>query len=246
MNFEQLGAKFRNFEGPFPKEALIESIQNREMVTPELLTVMQKALKDPQGVIDRDDYMMSIYAMYLLAQFREKKAYPAIIEFFLMPNERAMEIVGDMFVEDLGRILASVSGGDISLLQRLIENPDAQELIRSSAIEALMVLVYVGEKSRDEIVAYFKQLFAGKLERRKSLVWVSLIASAVDLYPEEVLDEIEKAFDEGLVDEALINMTTADDAVLVEKDKALDTFFNNSHYSLIEDVVQEMSDSTAT
>lgn len=245
MTFEQLSAKFQNFEGPFPEEALIESVKNREMVSPELLKTIRKALEDPQGVIDRDDYMMSIYSMYLLAQFREKKAYPVIIDFFLMPDEKALEIVGDMFIEDLGRILASVSCGDISLLRQLIENSDAQELIRSSAIEALMVLVKVGEKSRDEIVAYFRELFAGKLERRRSLVWVSLVSSAIDLYPEEVLAEIEKAFDEGLVDETLINISAADEAVLEEKDKALDVFFQNSQYSLIQDVVQEMSDSTA-
>jgi hypothetical protein len=245
MDFQQLSAKFLYFEGPFPQEALIEAIENREQVIPDLLQVIQKVTDNSQQVIDHEDYTMSSYAMYLLAQFREKKAYQPIIDFFSMPDEKALEIVGDMYVEDLGRILASVSGGEISLLQQLIENPEAQELIRASALEALMVLVHVGEKNRDEIMAYFKSLFEGKLERRNSMVWVSLVSCCVDLYPEEVQEEIEDAYDDELVDEFLIERGEAHDALQLEKNRALENFFKGSQYSLIEDVVQEMAEMAA-
>lgn len=246
MSFERLSEKFRNIDGSFPREGLIESMKNRELVTPELLDVLEKALADPQKLIDRQDYMMSIYAMYLLAQFREKKAYPVIIDFFSKPDAKALQIVGDMFIEDLGRILASVSCGDISLLQQLIENPEAHELLRTAAVEALMVLVNVGEQSRDDIVAYFKSLFTGRLQRQKSLVWVSLVSSAVALYPEEVAMDIEKAFDDHLVDETLIHIGDADEALMQEKEEVLESFFKNSQYSLIEDVVMELSEPAET
>jgi len=245
MDFQALSAKFLNYEGPFPLEALVESVQNREEVIPELLKVIQKVTENKQQVIDHEDYTMSIYAMYLLAQFREKKAYQVIIDFFYMPDEKALEIVGDMYVEDLGRILASVSGGDISLLQQLIENSEAQELIRASAVESLMVLVHVGEKTRDEIIAYFKSLFSGKLERKNSLVWVSLVSCCVDLYPEEVLEEIEDAFDDGLVEDVLVELNEVYDALLMDKNQALENFFKGSQYGLIEDVVQEMAEMSA-
>lgn len=246
MSFERLSDKFNNLDGPFPREGLIESMENRELVTPELLQVLEKATSDPQKMIDRQDYMMNIYAMYLLAQFREKKAYPIIIDFFSKPDAKALEIVGDMFIEDLGRILASVSCGDISLLQQLIENPEAHELLRTAAVEALLVLVNVGEQTRDDIIAYFRSLFAGKLERRKSLVWVSLISSAVALYPEDVMVDIEKAFDDYLVDESLIHIGDADEALMKDREEVLQAFFKNSQYSLIEDVVQELSEPVAT
>lgn len=244
MNFDQLRNKFKHFDGSYPEEALREAIANREQVVPELLKVLKKAVADPQAVIDREDYMISIYAMYLLSQFREKNAYPVIIDFFSMPDGKALEIVGDMFIEDLGRILASVSCGEISLLQQLIENREANELLRASAIEALMVLVRVGEQARDDIVAYFKSLFVGRLERRASLVWVSLVTSAADLYPEEVFTEIEEAFDENLVDDSLVRSDKADDAMLAGKEQTLDAFFKAGHYSLITDILREMSDST--
>ncbi|NQU65272.1 MAG: DUF1186 domain-containing protein [SAR324 cluster bacterium] len=242
MEFQQLIAKFIDFDGPFPKEALIESIQNRDQVIPILLKVIQTVTENDLHMIDREDYMMSSYSLYLLAQFREKKAYPAIIDFFSQSDGKAMEIVGDMFIEDIGRILASVSCGDISLLQQLIENPEAPELIRSAAVESLLVLVHIGEKSRDEIITYFKSLFNGKLERKMSLIWVSLISCCVALYPEEVLEEIEEIFDDGLVNESLIDLEMVQEVMLLNKDKALTNFFEGSYYSLIEDVIKEMAD----
>lgn len=242
MDFQQLSAKFFDFDGPFPKEALLESIQNRDQVIPGLLQVIQEVTENAQDMIEHEDYTLSGYAMYLLAQFREKKAYAAIVDFFSIPDGKALEIVGDMFVEDLGRILASVSCGDISLLQQLIENREAPELIRSVAIEALMVLVHEGEKTRDEIIAYFKALFDGKLERNRTLIWVSLVSCCIDLYPEEVLDEIEQAFDDELVNEFLVDFERVEEAMLLSKDRALENFFKGSYYSLIEDVVKEMAD----
>lgn len=239
MTFERLSEKFKSFDGPYPEEGLIESIEKQELITPGLLKVLQNSLDDPQGVIDRDDYMMSIFSMYLLAQFREKKAYPVIIDFFSMPDHKAMEIVGDMYIEDLGRILASVSCGDISLLQGLIENREAQELLRAAAVEALLVLVNVGEISRDMVIDYFKTLFAGKLERQRSPVWVSLVSASVDLYPQEVWVEIETAFFDDLVDERLIDRGKVDDVLALEKEQVLEAFFKKSQYSLIEDVIQE-------
>jgi len=242
MSFDRLSGKFKNLDGPLFREVLTECLENREAVVPELLQVLEKGLKDPQKLIDRQDYILNISAMYLLAQFREKRAYPLIIDFFSKPDARALEIVGDMFIEDLGRILASVSCGDTTLLQQLIENPMAHELLRSAALEALMVLVSVGEQTRDGVIGYFSALFHGKLERRKSMVWVSLVSSAVALYPEELAVDIERAFDDRLVDESLVHVWDADDALMQQKGEVLQAFFQNSQYSLIEDVVMELLD----
>ena len=46
--------------------------------------------------------MAHIYAMYLLAQFREPRAYPLIVEFFSIPGDIALDTTGDVATEDLG------------------------------------------------------------------------------------------------------------------------------------------------
>ena len=44
--------------------------------------------------------MAHIYAMYLLAQFREPRAYPLIVEFFSIPGDIALDTTGDVATEE--------------------------------------------------------------------------------------------------------------------------------------------------
>jgi hypothetical protein len=240
MTYEELKAEFKTSSGAYPREALIKATENREAVTPGLLQIIKKTLETDCSVIEQDDYRLCIYAMYLLAQFREKKAYPLIVRFFSMPDERALEIVAFMFIEDLGRILASVSCGDTTLLKELIENRQAQELIRSSAIEALLILVYIGEVSRVEVIDYFRELYKIRLEKRRSMIWVSLITCSVDLYPGDLYEEIDQIFEKDLVDESFISQERVYDALEMGREQVLSRFFEGEYYKLIEDAVKEM------
>jgi Protein of unknown function (DUF1186) len=52
-----------------------------------------------------------------------------------------MDVTGDLVTEDLGRILASVCDGNIEPIQQLIENRQANEYVRSSALNSLVILV---------------------------------------------------------------------------------------------------------
>ena len=103
--------------------------------------------------------------MYLLAQFRERRAYKPIADFFSIPGEATLEVTGDLVKEDLGRILAAVSGGNTGLIRQLIENRDANEYVRDAALVSLLALLVEGETTREEIVAYTKSLYWGGLER---------------------------------------------------------------------------------
>ncbi|MCP4753526.1 MAG: DUF1186 domain-containing protein [Proteobacteria bacterium] len=241
MDAHEILSKLKYYDGPFPKQGLEEATQHREMVVPELLEIIQKAIEEDAHILEREDYMKRIYSMYLLAQFREKQAYPLLIDYFSMPDEKVFELTGNMFIEDLGRILASVSCGDISLIQSLIENRNAHEFIRSSAIEALLVLVAVGEKSREEIIAYFQDLFNGKIEREPSFIWDCLVSCCVDLYPEELWEEINRSYNSGLVNESVIELEKVEDTLQIDREKALGEFHQKKYYCLVENVVTEMA-----
>jgi hypothetical protein len=240
MTYEELKAEFKTFTGTYPREALIRAARDRESVTPGLLEIIEKTLETDCSVIEHDDYRLCIYAMYLLAQFREQEAYPLIIRFFSMPDERPLEIVAFMFIEDLGRILASVSCGDVTLLKELIENRQAHELIRSSAIEALLILIYVGEISREVVIEYFRELFRIRLEKKRSLVWVSLITCSVDLYPGDLYEEIDQVFEKDLVDESFVGQERVYESLEIGRETVLSHFFEGEYYKLIEDAVKEM------
>src|SRR5258708_9491496 len=97
--------------------------------------------------------MVHVYALYLLALFLEVRAYPLLVRIFSRPGEFPFDLAGDVVTQDLGRILASVSGGDVSGMTALIENERANEYVRSVAMEG-MVLVETGQRARDEVISY--------------------------------------------------------------------------------------------
>ena len=184
--------------------------------------------------------MAHIYAMYLLAQFREPRAYPLIVEFFSIPGDIALDTTGDVATEDLGRILASVSCGDIRLMTTLVENEHANEYVRVAALRGLLTLVVCGEQSRDDIVAYYHQLFQGKIARDMSFVWNGLVSASNALYPEALYDDIKRAYDDDLIETFFIRLDDIDETLRRGKEIVLDELHHNQRYSLVTDTISEM------
>ena len=227
-------------DGTFPRNALKDAVRYQEQIIPELLRIIEQTKENAEELLTQKDYMAHLYALFLLAQFREKRAYPLIIDFFLLPREITRTLTGDTATENLGQILASVSCGDISLLTRLVENENADEYIRNAALEGLLTLVICGEKSRDEIMIYFKDLFQGKLERKFSHVWNGLVACCVRMYPEEVMDEIKRAYEEDLVDPFFVSFEDVEKALSSGQEKTLNDLVERDRFKLITDTISEM------
>ena len=200
MEVRQILAELEYHRGPFPRQALADAVDNREAVIPELLSALERSIKSFADITDQPDYMLHLYAMYLLAQFREPRAYPLIVQFFSIPGSAAIDVTGDIVTEDLGRILASVSCGDDSLIKSLVENENVNEYVRDAALRALVTLVACGEKPRIEVIGYFYELFNGGIRREFSHVWDGLVSASTDLYPEELYHDIEQCYREDLVE----------------------------------------------
>lgn len=200
MDVQSVFAQLEFNTGDFPGDILTDAIAQQEAIVPLLLEELRSVAADPQIVSNKDQsYIRHIYAMYLLAQFREAAAYPLLVDFVSTPGEIVMDLTGDVVNQDLGRMLASVCHGNIEYIKRLIEDPQVNEWVRSAALDALVELYADGQLEREPIMDYFGELFSFKLERRPSFVWSELVNAACDLYPEELETEIRKAYEEGLV-----------------------------------------------
>src|SRR6266478_4997423 len=160
---------------------MLAAIEQREGITPELLRVVETIAANPGEFAKREDYMLSVFALYLLAQFREKRAYPAIVKMFSAPGETSYELVGDTVTEGLKQILASVYDGNPAPLHGLIEDEEANEYVRDAAINAILVLEETGQMPRAEVIEYFRSLFHGRLQRTHSFVWDGLVCAVGDL-----------------------------------------------------------------
>lgn len=227
--------------GFFPRGPLKQAILNRVQITPELLRIIEYSTTNAKELLE-DSYWGHIFAFFLLAQFREKFAYPLIVSFFSIPGELSLDLTGDVVTETLSRILASVSGGDSSLMCELVENDAINEYVRDAALEGLLCLVASGDKTREEILSYYQSLFRGKLTRKPSQVWNGLVAYSERLYPEEIYEDIKQAFEDNLIDPQFIDIKNIDEQLALGKEETLSRLFNSkpNYYGFIDDTIAEL------
>ncbi|HAT8938783.1 TPA: DUF1186 domain-containing protein [Legionella pneumophila subsp. pneumophila] len=85
------------------------------------------------------------------------------------------------------------------LLKKLIDNPNLNEWSRNAALKSLLGLVALDKLKRDELIDYIRMLFHSSLADDEDFL-TRLVETASDIYPEELMQEINKAFEENKVD----------------------------------------------
>jgi hypothetical protein len=240
MYMEAILRALERYTGYFPRGPLKAAVARQEEITPHLLAMVEEGARDIDRLVEDETYMGPIYAFYLLAQFREERAYPLIVEFFSIPGEVTMEVTGDFVTESLQQVLASVSGGDMGPMVALARQASANEYVRAAALHAPLCLVAEGIREREAVVATFRDLFHGGLDREPSYAWDALVSACTDLYPGELMGEIRQTFaDDLLADDWSIDLDWVERSLDRGKAMALAELRENTHYQFIDDVIAE-------
>jgi hypothetical protein len=207
MTASEIIEELRVLKNEIPREALIAAVEQRGEVVPLLIEAIEEVTRNAAKYESKPDYMLHVFAFYLLAEMREPGALPAVLGFFRLPDELPHALTGDLITEEGARILASVCGGDIDSLKRLFEDDAVDEYVRGEAISALVVLATWGELPRENVLGYFRELFTGRLPRSENhAAWTALVGAAYDLNARELIPEMMRAFDDGLVIEDVIDL----------------------------------------
>ena len=243
MHIDQIISAFTSSPaGVFPKAALKSAIAQEQEITPVLLDILAKAGADIEALAKRQDDNGFLYAMFLLAQFREQQALAPLISFFANPGQTAISLTGDVVTENLGQLLAGISGGDIRPIQAMIENSTIDPFVRGAGLEALLCLVAWDETSPREVIAYFEELLAGKLERQPSHTWNYLSEACCRLCGPEFLEPLKKAYDQGLISPLYMNVDEAEKMLNRPTHENLTDLQDDVGLRALTNVVTEMED----
>jgi len=208
---ERVLIELSQYRNTHPREALDSADAHRDVLVQPLLEILERCISNPDTASDEEAQLFS-YALYVLAKWRESRAYPFVIRWLSLPEDASTCLSGDVLTQDGGRILASVCDGNLDPIKRLILNRDADEFSRSIGIRALALLAAWAEVPRDTIVDYFAWLAGEGLERVRSYVWSGLAAESADLEALPVFAALRQAFDDGLIDPQTISDSDLDDA----------------------------------
>jgi len=159
----------------FPKAALKEIIARRDEMIPHLISILESAHANPAEYLEGPQVMLPTYAAYLLAQFRETRAYRPLLALLNLEGNRAEQFFGDSLTEDIHNILACVFDGDETPLRALIENPLANEYARAcGGLHTYASLIQTDRIAAAEVERYFHDLLDHKLGREHSHAWNKL------------------------------------------------------------------------
>lgn len=234
MTIPEILRELEPYTGRFPKKAMRAAIEQRESVTPELLRVLEAVAGDPAEWAKRENYMLHLFALFLLAQFREQRAYAPIVKIVSAPGETPFDLFGDTVTEGLSQVFASVYDGNPAPLHGLVESEAVNEFVRSAALDTFLVLEHTDLMPRAEVLDYLHSLFHGKLARTHSHAWGALVCAVADLPAPELLEEVRRAYADGLVDEGFADLEG------IERDIARPKAWRHERHHLITDAIAEM------
>lgn len=192
------------------RAALLAAALQRDTIVPELIVALDRVTSDPAHYHKHQSDCLHLFAIYLLAQFRERRALDAFVRFFSLPSEQALDLTGDMVTEHGAAVLASVCGGDPAPLLRLAHDESVSEFVRHQAIDGLLVQCGWGERPRDAVIDDLRRLFRTLPRPGNAYLWAALVGAVHDFNALELLPEIRRAFAEKLADEGVIGLEDID------------------------------------
>lgn len=203
---DELFNKIKSIKHPPTESDFLEIEKRQPELLPLLLNEINYFSENPANLkFTEHDYIRHIVTLYILAYFRNKECYPLIIKLISHPGEKVVKLTGEVFIESLGRILASVYDGDLAPIKKVIEDNKLSPWIRSAALDSLMVLWKESVLSRSEVISYLRELLLGKLERKPSYVWDTIALIAYDLHPGELEELLREALSEKLIEPMVLN-----------------------------------------
>ena len=190
-----------------PREALALADTHRAELAPPLVALLEALAVDPAPA-KADGYVLHLYAMLLLAAWRDTRAYQPLAALGHLDEASIDEVFGQLVHDSYGRALASCCDGDIAPLTRLADNDAASLWSRAAALEALTLAALAGRAARGPVVDFLADIGAREAALLKDKPDAGadlelldlLVVCLADLGAVEQLPLIGEWFAAGLVD----------------------------------------------
>ena len=204
MSITEILQALEYFSPEFPREALEAASEQKEQLTPVLLSKLEGW--KGQFCDLPDNYHLHIYSFFLLAEFREKKAYPLIVDLMSEVGNEAYTLFGDFITEDLANVLASVYDGNLDPLLHLMDTA-SDNYVRGACIQAQIILYLDGQLSREDVLNNLEKIGRQCLAQKYAVgdeagfLASNIVCECIEIHGTELKGLIEELFDAKMVDE---------------------------------------------
>jgi hypothetical protein len=200
MEIYEIIKELEYYKGDYPEKAIKEAVDRKDEIIPELLKQLDWITKHISVTINNKKYIGHLMAFLLLAQFEEKRAFPYIVKYFTEFRINRYANNSDFISRELQKVLPSCFDGDLPLLESVILNRSIADNIRQAFLMSFLTLSLYDIIDEEYLLGKLKYFF-DNFERTPSDIWDIMIIICAAWSIEELLPEINKAYQDKLIDE---------------------------------------------
>jgi len=241
MEIPEILEAFKLYDEIYKREHVEEAVKIRDKIIPHLIAILERIVSDPTPYIENDTYFDHLYSVILLGYFGDPSSHEAIIDVFSLPGDIPNQIFGDIVTGELPAILFRTCGGSLDKIKSLALNKEAYTFCRGSALQAMVYAVIDGMIPREEVLNFFGSLFTGTEDKIDSAFWDLLAYYVCELYPEELMPVIRKAYKDKLIDPWSITPEDFEEALEHGKEYAFERIREDMKRRMPADVHDYMS-----
>jgi len=238
---DEILAAFDFNDGIYPREMVDAAIERQSQIAPRLIDILKQVIADPTPYAENEDRFSHIYALMLLGHFKAAESHQTIIDLFSLPEKTVDSIYGDIITTNLPMILLNTCGGSVEAIRAMATNRSVGDYERISAIQAIVWAMVDGWISREGVIDLLGSLLNEDEAQQGSEFWGLLANLACDIYPEENMPAIEKAYKDGLISPGMIPFEAFELALADNKEAVLADLREEREAAAIDDLHAEMS-----
>ena len=242
-----LRPRLEHLTNPLPLAELQLADTRRDEIAPLLIAELDALANDPSPA-QADGYVLHLYAMLLLARWRDSRAYRPLAELGHLDESRVDTVFGQLVHDSYGRALASTCDGDLTPLTRLADDDAASTWARAAALEAMTLAALEGHCSRGPVIDFLAdfgtreaQALRDNPEHNNDFPLIDPVAAHLaDLGATEHLPLIREWFTAGLIDDGYVDATQLEHDIRRSPAAALAAVREAGH-GLIDDLMPEIA-----
>lgn len=183
--------------GNFNYEGVKRARENKTEIIPYLLKELEKVI-DSINAKNLNIPIFVDYAVFLLAEFKEKKAYPLILKLLSFEFLDYFDYVGDGVMDKVPSILASVYDGNIKGINKIIENKKIDDYSRDRVFTFYQYLYENKLISEEELVSYLRKVI--KLyDYEEDSIYDTILGLIIDCHLVSMIDDVKELFDKNVI-----------------------------------------------
>ena len=193
---KELIEKLYDNENKFNYETVKKIKKNKGKVNSYLLEELSKNIENYNS--EKGFPIFVDYALFLLAEFKEKKAFPLILKMLSIPNLDGFDVLGDGVMEKLSSIMVSVFDGDFLGLNEIIENKDIDSYIRNSALETYVYFYQNNLVDKKDLIQFLRKIIL--LYNYDDDIYNFILTVIISTHLIEMIPDVKIMFEQDAID----------------------------------------------